>query len=258
MEVTTNTAEMASIAPRACRLVRRRGRSSVRARYMGASVSRIPPSHVRHVGAMAKAFPAYTYRTAENGTGIWAAEIVPLPSTSDADLILDDLANDRQVVLQDGVGLAHLSTCNGPHGRAPWLERFKGRATTYRIEVRYGGGRAMPRCLVVSPELPRTPDKWMHRLPPDGAMCAFFGPKVWKFPETIITELIPDYVMWLAKWSVFDESGIWIGSAMRHDPESHLKEIPGDAFCWCGGGRKYKNCHRPDEQRAVWASRRTG
>ena len=103
-----------------------------------------------------------------------------------------------------------------------------------------------PKVFVRSPVL--QPHKARH-LFRDGSICPFAPwENVWLWSRDTVVDYMGHAVVWLIKWIVWDQTGVWIGPEMSHAPGFLLKTIQRNQQCWCGSGLKYKKCHLAQDQ----------
>lgn len=208
----------------------------------------------RSIHAMATEYPWLRYSREAAGAR-WTGRVQPVQASEVLPKLLDDLAHDRPVYVQGGV-VQHLPHCGAQHAPAAWMKELRRLDRSFEISIMYGSLRAVPRCYVVSPAIP--PRKRRHMWG-DGAMCAFMASEdVWVWNRDTVADAMPYFLVWLVKWMVFDETGIWIGSEHQADPGYHRRVVGRNDQCWCGSGLKYKRCHLGQEERALAQRARVG
>jgi hypothetical protein len=176
--------------------------------------------------------------------GIWTGRVRPFQAVDGLRLLLDDLAHDRPVFCQ-GSQLHHLDTCahsHCGHGLPPNPAQL---IQDFDVRIIWGGDEALPRAFIASPLIPQ--EKKMHMWS-DGAVCAFLASdRVWTWHTDTISDFVPHVLIWLAKWMVYNQTNVWIGSEHGNTPQYHLEHVHPKAPCWCGRGRQYRKCHRPND-----------
>lgn len=169
--------------------------------------------------------------------GVWKGRVQPIKRTEGVGELLDDLDHDREVRLA-GDEILHLTTCTADHVRAAWVERIIELRKPFDLEVHYDGSRAPPRCYVLFPVILTWKHMW-H----DWSICDSLASQSWTGTETV-ADAMPDYLIWLVKWMVYDQTGKWIGAEHESTPEYHLANVKPDDPCWCRSGRLYGECDR--------------
>ncbi len=203
------------------------------------------------VQAMAEAYPQFAYEKeiARKGpVGVWRGRVQPIKTLDRLNELLDDLAHDRPVYVV-GDQLRHLDSCEADHCHHEWMDKSGDLRTAFDLEMRYDGGIAIPRCLVVAPPIPTTKRRHMWS---DGAVCAFFASdRVWLWHKDTIATFLPHVLIWLVKWQVFDSTEHWIGAQYEANPVFHFTRIGSKELCWCGSGAQYRKCHRTEDMLAL-------
>lgn len=205
---------------------------------------------------MAREYPGLEFNLNVDSTGIpvgeWQGVLVPVSTGEGLAELLEDLALDRLVYIEDG-SVFHLQQCQGRHGHLPSLDvRLVGRE--FQVLVRYTGGSELPRCypLQPSPFVGKPKHMWKDR-----AACTMLASDCHWIPDKHTVALAVDFfLIWLIKWAVYRQTDKWLGSEHGAGPDYHLKTVARNAPCWCGDGKKYKACHRPDDAAAVAMWRR--
>jgi hypothetical protein len=204
-----------------------------------------------NIQAMARRFPSFNVSTTTAGgvtVGRWTGTVQPIKTTSGLFELLDDLENDRDVYIV-GDEIRHLPGCGHTHCRHSWMDKLKDLNATFQLEIVYRGNETFPRCSVVSPAIPR--EKGMHMWA-DGSICAFLPAKdVWNWSRDTVADLMPDWLVWLVKWMVYNQSGVWIGAQHQFSPYYHLQILKSKDLCWCGSGQQYRHCHKKEEEVAA-------
>jgi len=212
------------------------GESAVRARL------------AREADAMLECFPWFSFHeglSSAGVTGVWRGKVQPVRRTEDVRLLLDDLAHDRAIYrLKDE--LKHLPTCKEVHCTHPWMDNIGSLQVQFDLKMTYLGNEALPRCYVLSPEIP--PEKRKHMWA-DGAVCAFLASDgTWDHRTSTVADFLPHVLVWLVKWLVFDSTQVWIGAQHFSSPLYHLAFVDRNDPCWCGSGRIYRKCCRIKDQ----------
>jgi hypothetical protein len=180
--------------------------------------------------------------------GVWAGKVRPLRLTDGVRLLLDDLAHDRAIFCR-GTELHHLDTCAANHCGHGWPPDPAQLAQEFELKIMWAGNEMLPRAFISSPFIPH--DKKMHMWN-DGAVCAFLASdRVWTWHTDTVATFLPHVLIWVVKWMVFDQTGIWIGAEHGNTPQYHLEHVHPKAPCWCGKGPQYRKCHRPADLMAV-------
>lgn len=184
--------------------------------------------------------------------GEWKGTLIPVSTDKGLDELLEDLALDREVLVKDG-SVFHLAECKGTHGQLPQLDvRLVGRE--YEVRIRYTGGPELPRCYPLRPSPFTGKSKHVWK---DGAACTMLASDgLWNSDEHSVALAVDFFLIWLIKWTVYRQTGRWLGSEHAMSPDYHLRFVAPQAPCWCGSGKKYKACHRPEDAAVVEAWRR--
>ncbi len=198
-------------------------------------------------------FPPSTGPLGETGVGIWRGTICPVgPEALSLVELLDDLDHDSPVVVALGGGLLHFDACSLQHCVHDWMDRLVKPFPTFDLEVHYAGGREHPRCFIRKPTIPLT--KRLHFLA-DGSVCPFLASGgAWSWDRHTVSEFVDHIVIWLAKWTIWDQTQHWPGRQHTGSPTYHLANIRPSEQCWCRSGRKYHKCHMQADRRVVAAS----
>lgn len=200
------------------------------------------------VEAMARRFQTFNFSKNAAGEGRWVGLVQPIQTTSGLFELLDDLDQDRGVLIV-GTEVRHNPKCDCAHRHESWMDKVQNVTTSFQLEISYGGGEAFPRAWVTNPVIPL--EKRMHMWA-DGSICAFLPSRdVWKWSRDTVADLMPDWLVWLVKWMVYNESGVWIGAQHQFSPYYHLQILKGKDLCWCGSGQQYRHCHKKEEEVAA-------
>jgi SEC-C motif len=211
------------------------------------------------VRAMAETYPRLTFESdaeRDGRPGIWRGWVQPIKAPGMITELLDDLFHDRPVFVV-GDEVKHLPSCTSPHCHHDWMTEALDMTRRFELLITYDGGAALPRCWVLNPAIP--PRKRRHMWN-DGAICAFLASdRVWSWNRDTVASLLPHVLIWLLKWTVFDQTGVWIGSEHLSNPLYHLRVVGPWDPCWCGSGSPYRKCHRKEDlalvrvRRVVWS-----
>lgn len=201
------------------------------------------------IDGMRSYYPAFSFSVVESATqsqGIWTGKVQPIRTTDKLEELLDDIHHERPFyILPDGDVLHH-PRCVASHTHHGWAERLANPHIVYELEVRYGGGMQHPRAYVLAPVFPKEKRRHMFG---DGSICPYAPwQQIWRWEEHTVVDYMAHALSWLIKWTVWEQSSIWIGSEMSHDPRSLLRAIGPNKPCWCGSGKKYKKCHRSTDE----------
>ena len=179
---------------------------------------------------------------------IWTGEVQPLRTDELLFELLDDIDNDRPVYLPGGGLVIHHPHCLvWKHARREWMRKITEPFITYRLRVKYSGGPAHPRAYVVKPFL--WPFKngqfnWKHNLE-DGAICGYAPHQnVWDSKQHTVVHFMSHALIWLVRWTVWDQAGVWLGAEEPHDFYHLLRAIKPEDPCHCASGKNYGDCHR--------------
>jgi hypothetical protein len=194
----------------------------------------------RNVAAMKDQFPQFKCERGAAGSLSWRGIVQPIRTDRQLTELLFDIANDRAVrVLRGGV-VEHEPQCGLAHKRLEWMARLSNPFVVYRLKVNYNGGRAHPRCYVLSPRLTK---KGQPHVYVDGAICPFPPwQDVWRSTRNTVVDYLDHSMIWLIKQTIWNQTALWIGSEMRHDMAFLERVVGRNQPCWCGSGNKRKNC----------------
>lgn len=209
------------------------------------------------VQAMRDFFPDFSLSLSAAKQGIeaiWQGRVQPIQSTEQLAEALDDIHCERPVWVRAGGEVCHHPNCAYGHTRHDWLDGVSDPFVSFGLEVRYGGGNRHPKVFVRSPVL--QPLKTRH-LFSDGSICPYAPwEDVWLWGRDTVVDYMGHAVVWLIKWIVWDQAGVWIGSELSHDQGFLVRTIERNQQCWCGSGMKYKKCHLVQDQLKLRSSSR--
>jgi hypothetical protein len=181
--------------------------------------------------------------------GVWRGVIQPVRTLAGLDQVLDDVVNERPIRVVGGE-VRHRQQCDAVHRRHAWMDRPLFWRTRFELEVRYDGGRGDPRCWIRWPPVVTlqkpTPHVWS-----DGSVCPFMSSEGWDCDSNDVADFMGQVVVWLVKWMLWDQTGIWIGGQHRADPGYHLSVVQPGAPCWCRSGIPYRDCHLAPDRRTA-------
>jgi hypothetical protein len=173
---------------------------------------------------------------------IWEGWVQPIRSIENLSAILDDIENDRAVIISDGGNITHDPNCPIEHSEHRLLAKITSPTRLFKIKVEDFCSDRLPFASVLEPEI--TEELRRHTWGRNG-ICGF---EPWKYPwdanASSIVEFIDHCVIWLFKWNVFAQTSEWIGSETPHDEKFLLNTISPNQTCYCGSGKKYASCHR--------------
>lgn len=196
--------------------------------------------------AMAKDWPEFEFKLLRYGSiivGSWRGWVQPIRRTDGLFELLDDLSHDRDVYLV-GEELCHLPQCGADHCRHEWMDKIADLRKPFELEIWQDMSQGPPRCWVLSPVILTTKHMWW-----DWSICDSLASEVWLLGKQTVVSVIPDYLIWLVKWMVYDQTGEWIGTEHNNTPEYHLKIVDPSTPCWCRSGESYRKCHREKDKR---------
>jgi hypothetical protein len=172
----------------------------------------------------------------------WEGWVQPIRSVENLSAILDDIENDRAVIISNGGNITHDPNCQIEHSEHRLINKVTNVSRLFKISIEDFCSNHQPYARVLEPEI--TEGLRKHTWGTNG-ICGF---EPWKYPwdanTSSIVEFIDHCVIWLFKWNVFAETSEWIGSETPHDEKFLLNTIQPNQSCYCGNGRKYANCHR--------------
>lgn len=204
-----------------------------------------------HLEAMKEFYPQFSLSGLPIGTGpltLWRGRIQPVRAADELDELLDDLLRDRDVRILQGGELVHQPGCAATHVRHEWRDTLTDPLTSYKFEIRLAGGKAHPRGYVLDPPIP--PDRRRHFYD-DGSICPYPPWQgVWRWDVNTVADYLDHASVWLLRWTVWSQTGVWPGEEMPHDLPFLLRAIGPNQECWCRSGEKYKRCcQRRDQER---------
>lgn len=209
------------------------------------------------ISAMREYYPSLALKvlkTSQGRTAVWAGDAQPVQTDDFLYELIDDLDKDRPVYLPGGGRVIHHPYCIfAEHGQPLWMKNLVAPRITYTLKIKYDGGPSNPRAYVQSPclFLKNGQFRWKHMLE-DGAMCAYAPHhNVWHWQVHTVVDFISYVLIWLVKWTVWDQTSVWIGAEEPHDAHSLFRNIKSTAPCRCGSGKEYGGCHRAADQACV-------
>jgi hypothetical protein len=73
----------------------------------------------------------------------------------------------------------------------------------------------------------------------------------WNCDRDDVVDFMGQVAVWLIKRMLWDQTGVWISSQHRADPEYHLSAIDPEDPCWCRSGIPYRQCHLQHDRLAA-------
>jgi hypothetical protein len=211
----------------------------------------------RSAEAMAAEYPGFVFRREHLSSGsligVWEGEVQPVKALAELDEILDDLHHERLVRVVGGE-IVHHPECAARHCRHRWLDRLVYWRIRFHVKVAYDGTKADPRCWVLSPPVNvfgRQKHVWR-----DGSICPFLSSTDWDADRDDVAEFMGHAIVWLLKWTLWDQTGVWIGREHQADPEYHLNTVRPHDPCWCRSAVPYTLCHLDRDRQVVEYRRR--
>lgn len=205
------------------------------------------------VRAMKDTYPAFQVGGRPIGTGaeaVWQGWMQPIRSLEDLEHLLADIAQNRAVRILPGGEVIHHPNCQRKHPQLTWMKKLKKPDRAFKIKITYGGGSRHPRGFVLDPVIP--PEEREHMFA-DGAVCAYppwHG--VWDWQTNTVADFADQVALWLVKWNVWQQTGVWLGEEMQHNKGFLFFNIKPTEQCWCGSGRQYGGCHRISDARKLF------
>jgi hypothetical protein len=201
------------------------------------------------IQAMQDFFPGFSLSseaTEQEGEAVWHGRVQPIQSMDQLSELLDDIHCERPVWIRPNGEVCHHPDCACTHVPQDWLNKIKNPFVNFDLEVRYRGGKQHPKVIVCRPAIP--PQKARH-LFGDGSICPYAPwENIWLGDRDSIVDYMGHAAVWLIKWMVWDQTGIWIGPELSHHADFLIKTIKRNQQCWCGSGLKYKKCHLTMDQ----------
>jgi SEC-C motif len=195
------------------------------------------------IRAMRERYPQFKVNRHDLNATSWHGILQAIRTNRRLAELLYDVDNDRPIYVQFGGEVVHEPTCRASHESPEWMSRLQDPYTTYRVGVTYGGGKAHPRCCVLSPLLTKRNQPHVFS---DRAVCPYPPwQDVWRWDRNTVADFMDHVLVWLIKQTVWDQTGVWIGSEMQHDRIFLDHAVGRNQQCWCGSGKKRKQCH-PD------------
>lgn len=205
------------------------------------------------IEAMREYFPKFSLAGLPLGTGpvaVWKGKVQPIQSTDWLEELLDDIYHERPVLMRAGGQIEHRPDCNVRHCHHDWMDKLPNPFVKYRLKVKYSGDAAHPRAYVRDPVVPFLRRRKHHLS--DGALCAYPPWQgVWQWKRDTVVEFMAHATEWLVKWTVWEQTSVWIGPEMGHERGLLLREIGSKQECHCGSGKQYQDCHRPEDDALV-------
>lgn len=183
----------------------------------------------------------------EGGSVEWAGTVQPIRDLSALSALLEDVEAERDVHVIEGT-LHHHPDCDVPHRQHRLTRRLISWCNRFEVRVRYDGGDGDPRCWLVAPAISQ---KERRHIWPDGSMCAFMSSEAWNAEENDVVDFMTHVPIWLLKWNLFRQTGLWLGREHQGTPDYHLRMLRPSDNCWCRSGRRYAACHRGADHTAV-------
>jgi hypothetical protein len=197
------------------------------------------------VEAMAQAYPFLSSSTDPDfgfPNVAWEGWLQPLRTIDHIDAILADLEDDRPLVISNYGELLHDPDCNRFHSSHRLTRRLRNRFPLSRIKVTYNGNTRHPRAYRIEPPIEFGSK---HTFLSDGRLCLYAPWKgAWRHDRNTVADFTDQVVIWLAKRSIWETTGVWLGREVSHSPVSVFADIEVQAECWCGLGNSYGSCHR--------------
>lgn len=192
-----------------------------------------------------KSYPALELLSAAgelDSSLVWEGWLQPIQSCTDLSPILDDIENDRAVIISKDGEVLHDPQCQYAHSEHRLLSKLSSPNRLFKIRVEDFCSNQQPYARLLEPEV--LTENRRHILGTNG-ICAF---EPWTFPwdanSSSIVEFVDQCVLWLIKWSVFSQTNEWIGSETPHDAKFLFETILPNQNCHCGSGKRYGMCHR--------------
>lgn len=204
---------------------------------------------------MALAYPNLSLAiqpTAGGEMAVWRGVVEPIRSLAGLDAILDDVAHERLVRVVSGE-IRHHPECQAVHCHHGWMEPLVYWRIRFELEARYDGGAGDPRCWVRWPPVVKL-DKARH-VWRDGSICPFLSSDGWDPERDDVVDFMGHVAIWLLKWTLWDQTGVWIGKERGSNAAYHLSAIRLDDPCWCRSGLPYRACHLRSDRIAADAGR---
>ena len=178
----------------------------------------------RSVEAMKTDYPGFNvaYEAGEFGdVTFWRGVVQPVRQLTSLSSVLGDVEAERPVRVVEGE-IVHHPNCEVVHSVHPLSKRLIYWRTRFELRVRYDGGLADPRCWIVTPPIPL--DQQRH-VWPDGSICAFMSSEGWDPDQDDVVDFMGHVAIWLLKWNIYSQTGIWLGREHQGTPDYHLKVL---------------------------------
>lgn len=175
------------------------------------------------------------------GETFWKGWVQPLSDElENLEHILADVDQNRPVQIKNGE-VSHHPACRRNHQSLSWIKKLKKPDQAFNIKIVYDGGKRHPRGYVLQPNIPENKGKHMYK---DKAVCAY-PPQgnVWNWQTHTVADFTNQFIIWLVKWNVWNQTGYWLGDETSHDKLLLLISISATDQCWCGSGALYGDCH---------------
>lgn len=205
------------------------------------------------VAAMKANYPTFSVGVCPLGRSadaIWQGWIQPIRSLENLELLLADLAQNRAVRVLSGGEIIHYPNCQRKHPELSWIKKLKKADRAFKIKITYSGGSRHPKAVVLDPVI--KPDESEHMFG-DGSVCAYPPWQgVWDWQINTVADFADHIAVWLVKWNVWQQTGVWLGDEMQHGKAFLFFNIKPTAQCWCGSGKEYGACHRVNDARKAF------
>lgn len=205
------------------------------------------------VAAMKANYPTFLVGVCPLGTtadAIWQGWIQPIRSLENLEFLLADLAQNRSVRVLSGGEIIHHPNCQRKHPQLSWTKKLKKPDRAFKIKITYGGGSRHPKAYVLDPVI--KPDESEHMFG-DGSVCAYPPWQgIWDWQTNTVADFTDHIAVWLVKWNVWQQTGVWLGDEMQHGKAFLFFNIKPMEQCWCGSGKEYGACHRVNDARKAF------
>lgn len=215
----------------------------------------------------------------------WLGRISPFGRCSASDLacVIDDLRAGCGVCLQEG-GLLHDPGCHRDHAAVPFLSALTDLTRdTFALRLVVPMRPIHPKVIAIYPEIssaafPEHPHLFrtavrdnpelrrfnpklhqrvtfseLPKMMPD-ALCTYRpGDGEWSWDTGDLVDCLDFAALFVAKHAIWVRTGandraLWIGPQASHEAVDMLQELDPDGECRCGGGRRYRDCHRGHDE----------
>jgi len=201
--------------------------------------------------AMVERYPSLEFSRDEHDgepVGMWEGWLQPIRSRADLNKIVCDLDADRQIMIdRETASIRHAPRCTVNHKKHRVFNLLKRPDRAFRVRIEYTGGQEHPQAWLLDPAV--TPRTRMHIFG-ENRICAY-PPQanVWRAEDHNVADFTHHVLVWTFKWNTWVETGYWLGSEEDHDPFHLVSSIRPDSQCWCGTGKTYGECCRPNDAR---------